>query len=193
MKREACESEQDMRTNVPIKQQPVKAKTQPPDIQRRINAGWLRLWRKVYPNTPPPVEGGGQKPEDGRRKTEDGGAGDSSYRVCGPIQGDMKANSKVQRLKAKVQSRRPKPGRRAEVRGRARSEAETRTRRPPEAEVGGRKQEAGGGGLPLAVPVRRVRAGAAGDRLRRSPAAQGRQGRHDAQAGGHHRADPGAR
>ena len=28
--------------------------------------------------------------EAGRRKTEDGGAGDSSYRVCGPIQGDMK-------------------------------------------------------------------------------------------------------
>src|ERR1039458_556374 len=25
-----------------------------PDIQRRINAGWLRLWRTVWPNTPPP-------------------------------------------------------------------------------------------------------------------------------------------
>src|ERR1035437_8499790 len=25
-----------------------------PDIQRRINTGWLRLWRTVWPNTPPP-------------------------------------------------------------------------------------------------------------------------------------------
>jgi hypothetical protein len=25
-----------------------------PKIQRRINAGWLKLWRAVYPNTPPP-------------------------------------------------------------------------------------------------------------------------------------------
>src|ERR1039458_4475304 len=25
-----------------------------PDIQRRINAGWLRLWRTVWPNIPPP-------------------------------------------------------------------------------------------------------------------------------------------
>jgi hypothetical protein len=89
-----------MKTNVPVKKQRVDAKTQPPDIQRRIDAGWLKLWRKAYPNTPPPVEGG-------RRKTEGGGAGDSSYRVCGPIQGDMKANSKVQRLKAKVQPAAP--------------------------------------------------------------------------------------
>ena len=85
------QSEHSMKTKVPIKQQPVEARTQPPDIRRRVNGGWLRLWRKVYPNTPPPVEGGGQKPEDGRRKTEDGGAGDSSYRVCGPIQGEMKS------------------------------------------------------------------------------------------------------
>src|ERR1035437_1015994 len=27
-----------------------------PDIQRRINAGWLRLWRTVWPNIPPPVK-----------------------------------------------------------------------------------------------------------------------------------------
>jgi hypothetical protein len=27
------------------------------DIQRRINAGWLRLWQAVYPHTPPPVKG----------------------------------------------------------------------------------------------------------------------------------------
>ena len=44
-----------MKKNVPIKKQPVEAKTQPPGIQRRINAGWLRLWRTVYPNTPPPT------------------------------------------------------------------------------------------------------------------------------------------
>ena len=25
------------------------------DIQRRINAGWLKLWKTVYPNTPPPT------------------------------------------------------------------------------------------------------------------------------------------
>jgi hypothetical protein len=45
-----------MKTNVPIKKQSVEAKTQPPDIQRRIKAGWLRLWKAVYPNTPPPRE-----------------------------------------------------------------------------------------------------------------------------------------
>src|ERR1039457_805613 len=27
-----------------------------PDIQRRINGGWLRLWRTVWPNIPPPVK-----------------------------------------------------------------------------------------------------------------------------------------
>jgi hypothetical protein len=52
----AQQSEQDMKTNVRVKKQPIQAKTQPPDIQRRINAGWLRLWRTVYPNTPPPRE-----------------------------------------------------------------------------------------------------------------------------------------
>jgi hypothetical protein len=71
MKREASESEHDMRMKVPITQQPVEAETQPPDIQRRINAGWLRLWRKVYPNTPPPAaltEVRKGRPEDGRRR-----------------------------------------------------------------------------------------------------------------------------
>src|ERR1039458_9999070 len=29
---------------------------QTPDIQRRINAGWLRLWKAVWPNIPPPVK-----------------------------------------------------------------------------------------------------------------------------------------
>jgi hypothetical protein len=44
-----------MKTNVPIQKQRIETKTQPPDIQRRINAGWLKLWRAVYPNTPPPA------------------------------------------------------------------------------------------------------------------------------------------
>jgi hypothetical protein len=45
-----------MMTNVPIQKQRIETKTQPPDIQRRINAGWLKLWRAVYPNTPPPTK-----------------------------------------------------------------------------------------------------------------------------------------
>jgi hypothetical protein len=44
-----------MKKNARVKKRPVEAKTQPPDIQRRINAGWLRLWKAVYPNTPPPL------------------------------------------------------------------------------------------------------------------------------------------
>jgi hypothetical protein len=56
MKLPAQQSEKNMKTHVRVKKQPVEAKTQPPDIQRRINAGWLRLWRTVYPNTPPPRE-----------------------------------------------------------------------------------------------------------------------------------------
>jgi hypothetical protein len=56
-----------MKTNVPIKKQPVEAKTHSPDIQRRINAGWLNLWKAVYPNTPPPVQRGKQKAESRRR------------------------------------------------------------------------------------------------------------------------------
>jgi hypothetical protein len=70
MKREACESEQNMRMKVPITQQPVEAQTQPPDTQRRINAGWLRLWRAAFPNTPPPVEGGRRKTEVTGQKSE---------------------------------------------------------------------------------------------------------------------------
>jgi hypothetical protein len=51
------QSEQSMKSKVPIKQQPVQARTQPPDIQRRINAGSLRLWRNAHPNTPPRGKG----------------------------------------------------------------------------------------------------------------------------------------
>jgi hypothetical protein len=43
-----------MKKNAPIRRKLVPAKGQAPDIQRRINAGWLKLWRVVYPNTPPP-------------------------------------------------------------------------------------------------------------------------------------------
>jgi hypothetical protein len=53
-----------MKTNIPIQiaqspkskvQSPAgAAQDQAPDIQRRINGGWLKLWRKVYPNTPLP-------------------------------------------------------------------------------------------------------------------------------------------
>lgn len=58
MKPLAQQSEQKMKTNVPIKEQPVEAKTQPPDIQRRINAGWLRLWRAICPSSRPPPRHG---------------------------------------------------------------------------------------------------------------------------------------
>ena len=44
-----------MTTNVPIQKQRVEARPSP-DIQRRINGGWLTLWRTVYPDIPPPTE-----------------------------------------------------------------------------------------------------------------------------------------
>ncbi len=44
-----------MRKNVPVKKQPPLTEGQSPDVQRRINAGWLRLWRAVFLNTPPPM------------------------------------------------------------------------------------------------------------------------------------------
>ena len=40
-----------MKTNVLIERQRIEAKTQPPDLQRRLNAGWLKLWKAVYPGT----------------------------------------------------------------------------------------------------------------------------------------------
>jgi hypothetical protein len=54
MKLPAQQTEQNMKTNVPIRKQRVEVKSKPADIQRRMSAGWLRLWRTVYPNTPPP-------------------------------------------------------------------------------------------------------------------------------------------
>ena len=59
-----------MRTKEPINEPPSQARTRPPDIQRRIHAGWLRLWRAVYPDTPPPVEGRRQKAESRRQRSE---------------------------------------------------------------------------------------------------------------------------
>jgi hypothetical protein len=44
-----------MKTKAAKTSQPA-AKGQTPEVKRRINAGWLRLWKAVYPNTPPPVE-----------------------------------------------------------------------------------------------------------------------------------------
>src|ERR1035441_5918910 len=51
-----------MKINVPVKKQPVAVKRQTPDMQRRINGGWLRLWKAVWPNTPPPVKVQSPKP-----------------------------------------------------------------------------------------------------------------------------------
>ena len=65
----AQQSEHNMKTNVRVRKQPVQSKTQPPDIQRRINAGWLKLWRAVYPNTPPPCEA--QSPRSKIRSLEE--------------------------------------------------------------------------------------------------------------------------
>ena len=106
----AQQSEQNMKTNVPVKKQPVEAMTQPPDIQRRINAGWLRLWKTVYPTTPPPTEvripsSEAQPPADqlSAAARRDLGSGDTtsdrSDTFCGPIQGEMKAKSEVPKPK----------------------------------------------------------------------------------------------
>jgi hypothetical protein len=44
-----------MKAKITIQNRPVSARIQPPDIRRRIDNGWLRLWRAVYPNMLPPV------------------------------------------------------------------------------------------------------------------------------------------
>jgi hypothetical protein len=46
-----------MKAKITIQNRPGPARIQAPDIQRRVNNGWLRLWRTVYPDTPPPVIG----------------------------------------------------------------------------------------------------------------------------------------
>src|ERR1019366_807347 len=53
-----------------------------PDIQRRINGGWLRLWKAVWPNIPPPV---------------------SVQSLKSKVQSLEPAKSKVSRLVSKVQ------------------------------------------------------------------------------------------
>src|ERR1035441_4442299 len=45
-----------MKKNLPAKTPKAASNGQTPDIQRRINAGWLRLWKAVWPNIPPPVK-----------------------------------------------------------------------------------------------------------------------------------------
>jgi hypothetical protein len=45
-----------MKTKVPAKIPQPAAKRHSPDLERRRNAGWLRLWKAVYPNTPPPLK-----------------------------------------------------------------------------------------------------------------------------------------
>ena len=45
-----------MKKNLPAKTPQAASNGQTPDIQRRINAGWLRLWKAVWPNIPPPVK-----------------------------------------------------------------------------------------------------------------------------------------
>src|ERR1035441_4398305 len=81
---ESRNEEKNKKKNVPIKKQPVAAKGQTPDIQRRINAAWLRLWKTVWPNIPPPVKVQSLKSK---------------------VQSLEPAKSKVSGLESKVQSR----------------------------------------------------------------------------------------
>jgi hypothetical protein len=39
-----------------MKMKSIIARTSSQTGQGRIKAGWLRLWKAVYPNTPPPTE-----------------------------------------------------------------------------------------------------------------------------------------
>jgi hypothetical protein len=55
MKPSAHESEARMQSTMPTRTSRPAAERQIPEVERRINAGWLRLWNSVYPNTPPPV------------------------------------------------------------------------------------------------------------------------------------------
>jgi len=69
MKVAAKNSKQVMKSKAPVETEQPVAKGQTPEIQRRINAGWLKLWKAVYPNTPPPVENRKQKAESRKPKT----------------------------------------------------------------------------------------------------------------------------
>ena len=44
-----------MKTIMPARAPQHSAKGPSTALQRRINAGWLRLWQAVYPDTPPPT------------------------------------------------------------------------------------------------------------------------------------------
>jgi hypothetical protein len=48
-------------------------KGQSPDTQHRINAGWLRLWKAVCPNTPPPTKDRGVRGEGRAAKGKERG------------------------------------------------------------------------------------------------------------------------
>src|ERR1035438_8123722 len=65
-----------------------------PDIQRRINAGWLRLWRTVWPNTPTP------KVQSPRSKVQSPTGGVQSLKS--KVQSLEPAKSRVSRLESKV-------------------------------------------------------------------------------------------
>jgi hypothetical protein len=45
-----------MKTNVPVRNRATGSGGRAADTQRRIKAGWLRLWRTAYPEIPPPTE-----------------------------------------------------------------------------------------------------------------------------------------
>jgi hypothetical protein len=52
-----------MKSKVPAKTPQSAAKRPSAEIQGRINAAWLRFWKAVYPNTPPPRIARGPKSE----------------------------------------------------------------------------------------------------------------------------------
>src|ERR1035441_8838469 len=69
-----------------------------PDIQRRINGGWLRLWRTVWPNIPPPVKVQSLKSKVQSLEAAKSKVSRLGSKVPAPT-------GKVQSLKSKVQSR----------------------------------------------------------------------------------------
>jgi hypothetical protein len=58
MKPSAHEHEERMRTRQATQVRQPATAGQPLDLERRINACWLRFWKPVYPNIPPPTTGG---------------------------------------------------------------------------------------------------------------------------------------
>src|ERR1035438_3936507 len=68
-----------------------------PDIQRRINSGWLRLWKAVWPNTPTPKV---QSPTGGVQSLEP-----AKSKVSGLESKVQSPPGGVQSLRSKVQSR----------------------------------------------------------------------------------------